>query len=255
MRTAVTASRRLGLDAPLVSAVGYGGMHLSIQDRPSEEQAIEVILTAIDAGATLLDTADVYCLDDSEIGHNERLFARALAERPGDRERVSSPPRAGCGGRRQVGDRRPPGAPACCLRSLASCTGVDRIDLYQLHVPDPRVPLAESVGTLADLQREGKVRWMGLSNVSVAEIREAEAVAPVTMFRTGSTRSFGKPSAREWWLAARSRESGSWPTALPAAGGSTGSCRPIPCSSPWLRAWVPLPTRWCSRGCWPGHQP
>ena len=181
MRTAVTASRRLGLHAPLVSAVGYGGMHLSIQDRPSEEQAIEVILAAIDAGATLLDTADVYCLDDSEIGHNERLFARALARRPGDRERVIVATKGGMrrpGGKWEI-DGRPEHLRAACERSLQALN-VDRIDLYQLHVPDPRVPLADSMGALADLQREGKVRWIGLSNVSVGEIREAEAVAPVT---------------------------------------------------------------------------
>jgi aryl-alcohol dehydrogenase-like predicted oxidoreductase len=58
--------------------------------------------------------------------------------------------------------------------------GVDRIDLYQLHAPDPRVPLTDSVGALADLRREGKVRWVGLSNVSVAEIRQAEAIVPIT---------------------------------------------------------------------------
>jgi aryl-alcohol dehydrogenase-like predicted oxidoreductase len=58
--------------------------------------------------------------------------------------------------------------------------GVDRIDLYQLHTPDRAVPLAESVGGLADLQREGKVRWVGLSNVSVREIQEAETIVPIT---------------------------------------------------------------------------
>jgi aryl-alcohol dehydrogenase-like predicted oxidoreductase len=176
-----TASRRLGPGAPLVSAVGYGGMHLSIQDRPPEAQAIEVIHAAIDAGATLLDTADVYCLDDSEIGHNERLFARALVQRPGDRERVIVATKGGMrrpGGRWEI-DGRPEQLRAACERSLQALN-VDRIDLYQLHVPDPRVPLADSVGALADLQREGKVRWIGLSNVSVAEIREAEQVAPVT---------------------------------------------------------------------------
>ena len=68
--------RKLGNDAPPVTAVGYGGMHLSIQDRPPEEQGIRVIQAALDAGVTFIDTADVYCLDDSEIGHNERLIAR-----------------------------------------------------------------------------------------------------------------------------------------------------------------------------------
>ena len=68
--------RGLGLDAPRV-AVGYGGMHLSIQDRPPEAQATRVIHAALDAGVTLIDTADVYCLDNRDIGHNERLVAAA----------------------------------------------------------------------------------------------------------------------------------------------------------------------------------
>ncbi|MGH2709568.1 MAG: aldo/keto reductase, partial [Actinomycetota bacterium] len=68
-------SRALGPAAPAVSAVGYGGMHLSIQDRPPEEQGLRVLRAALDAGVTLIDTADAYCLDQSEIGHNERLIA------------------------------------------------------------------------------------------------------------------------------------------------------------------------------------
>ena len=63
-------------------AVGYGGMHLSIQDRPPEAEALRVLAAVLDAGATLIDTADAYCLDEREVGHNERLIARALAGHP-----------------------------------------------------------------------------------------------------------------------------------------------------------------------------
>lgn len=173
--------RRLGPGAPLVSAVGYGGMHLSIKDRPSEEQAIRVIHAALDAGVTLIDTADVYCLDDRDIGHNERLVARALETRPASRDGVIVATKGGVtrpGGRWET-DGRPEHLRAACERSLQAL-GVDRIDLYQLHAPDPRVPLAESVGALADLQQQGKIRWVGLSNVSVAQIWEAEAVVQIT---------------------------------------------------------------------------
>ncbi len=173
--------RNLGGDAPAVSAVGYGGMHLSIQDRPPEEQGIRVIHAALDAGVTLIDTADVYCLDDRDIGHNERLVARALASWPGSRDQVVVATKGGI--TRPAGRWENDGTPqhlrAACERSLKAL-GVERIALYQLHAPDPRVPLAESVGALAELQQEGKIRWVGLSNVSVAEIREAESVAPVT---------------------------------------------------------------------------
>jgi len=173
--------RRLGADAALVSAVGYGGMHLSIRDRPPEAEGIRVIHAALDAGATLIDTADVYCLDDTELGHNERLIAQALKSWAGDRSRIIVASKGGMrrpGGRWEI-DGTPEHLRSACERSLVAL-GVERIDLYQLHVPDPEVPLSESVGALADLQREGKVRWIGLSNVSVAEIRTAQQVAPIT---------------------------------------------------------------------------
>jgi aryl-alcohol dehydrogenase-like predicted oxidoreductase len=177
----VIPRRKLGDDAPAVSAVGYGGMHLSIQDRPPEEQGIRVIHAALEAGATLIDTADVYCLDDNEIGHNERLIARALRTSAAKREQVLVATKGGMrrpGGRWEM-DGRPEHLRAACDRSLQAL-GVEQIGLYQLHTPDPKVPLAESVGALADLQRTGKIRWIGLSNVSVAEIREAEAQVRVT---------------------------------------------------------------------------
>jgi aryl-alcohol dehydrogenase-like predicted oxidoreductase len=156
-------------------------MHLSIQDRPSEEEGIRVIRAALDAGVTLIDTADVYCLDDSEIGHNERLIARALGSGRKARDGIIVATKGGMrrpGGRWEI-DGRPQQLREACHQSLRAL-GVERIDLYQLHVPDPRVPLTDSVGALADLQREGKLCWVGLSNVSVAEIREAETVVRVT---------------------------------------------------------------------------
>jgi len=173
--------RSLGLDAPPVSAVGYGGMHLSIQDRPTEAQSIRVIHAALDAGVTLIDTADVYCLDNQDIGHNERLVASALEGWQGERDQVIVATKGGVtrpAGRWET-DGRPQHLRAACERSLEAL-GVERIDLYQLHAPDPKVPLAESVGALAELQQEGKIRWVGLSNVSVPQIREAESVARVS---------------------------------------------------------------------------
>jgi len=177
----VPALRPLGPGAPSVSAVGYGAMHLSIQDRPPEEQALRVLQAVLDAGVTLIDTADVYCLDPHDIGHNERLIARALAAWGGDRDQVIVATKGGLA-RPRGGwetDARPPQLRAACDRSLRAL-GVERIDLYQLHAPDSQVPFAESVGALAELKGEGKVRWVGLSNVSVAQICEAEGIVPVT---------------------------------------------------------------------------
>ena len=172
--------RAIGASAPVVPAVGYGGMHLSLQDRPPRSQAIDVVRAALDAGARLIDTADVYCLDDADIGHNETLIAEALRGWGGDRDAVIVATKGGL--TRPAGrwerDGRPGHLRAACDRSLRAL-GVERIALYQLHAPDERVPFEESVGALAQLRREGKIRWVGLSNVSVAQIRAAEAITPI----------------------------------------------------------------------------
>jgi len=172
--------RPLGRGAPPVSIVGYGGMHLSLAGRPPENVALRVIHAGLDAGMTLIDTADVYCLDQNDIGHNERLVAQALRSWSGPRDQVIVATKGGMirpDGRWER-DARPERLRRACERSLQALQ-VDRIDLYQLHAPDHQVPFEESVGALAELQREGKIRWIGLSNVSVAEIKAAEAIAEV----------------------------------------------------------------------------
>src|ERR671911_2979066 len=124
--------RSLGPGAPRVTAVGYGGMHLSIQDRPPEDQGIRVIHAALDAGVTLIDTADVYCLDDKDLGHNERLIAAALRSWGGKRDEVIVATKGGLtrpGGRWET-DARPEQLRAACERSLRAL-GTGCIDLYQ----------------------------------------------------------------------------------------------------------------------------
>ena len=173
-------TRSLGPGASEVPVVGFGGMPLSITGRPGETTGISVIHAALDSGMTLIDTADVYCFDDGDIGHNERLIAKALRSWPGDRNRVIVATKGGL--TRPSGSweqsARPDRLKLACERSLAALA-VERIDLYQLHAPDPSVPFADSVGALADLQREGKIRWVGLSNASVEEILEAGEILPV----------------------------------------------------------------------------
>jgi aryl-alcohol dehydrogenase-like predicted oxidoreductase len=171
-------TRPLGSSGLTVGAVGLGGMYLSIRERPSEEDAIRTIHASLDAGITLIDTADVYCLDQRDIGHNERLIARALRDRAHGGVVVAT----------KGGLERPNGAwtrnarPAhlreACERSLEAL-GVQRIDVYQLHAPDPRVPFADSVGELAKLRSEGKIAHVALSNVSVREIDEARGIVPI----------------------------------------------------------------------------
>lgn len=162
-----------------VAPIGLGGMPMSIAGRPSREQALATIHAAIDAGMDLIDTADVYCLDDADIGHNERLIAEALRART-DRDRIVVATKGGL--ERPKGrwttNGRPAHLAAACDRSLAAL-GVEQITLYQLHAPDDDVPWADSVGALARLREAGKIRHVGLSNVTVAEIREAQAIVPV----------------------------------------------------------------------------
>ena len=135
----------------------------------------------LDAGVTLIDTSNVYGSFDAEIGHNERLIAKALAKWGGNRDDVFV---ATKGGRTRTNrgwtvDARPDQLRIACEQSLKSL-GVDTIDLYQLNVPDPDVPLLDSVGALVDLHQEGKIRWIGISNVTVEQIEAARALGPVT---------------------------------------------------------------------------
>ncbi len=173
-------TRSLGPGAPAVTVVGFGGMPLSTQGRPTKPDAIRVLHKVLDAGVSLIDTANVYCLDDDDIGHNERLIAKALQAWPGNQDDIVVATKGGM--TRPEGrwehDARPERLLRACDRSLAAL-GVERIDLYQLHAPDPQIPLEESVGALAELQRAGKIRWIGLSNVSVSEIERARRMVEV----------------------------------------------------------------------------
>jgi len=172
--------RPLGPGGPDVFPIGFGGMPLSEEGRPLEAQAIRVIHAVLDAGVTLIDTSNVYGSHDAEIGHNERLIAKALARWGGNRDEIVV---ATKGGRTRTNrgwqvDARPDQLRVACEQSLTAL-GVDTIDLYQLNVPDPDVPFLDSVGALVDLHKEGKIRWIGISNVTVEQIETARALAPV----------------------------------------------------------------------------
>jgi aryl-alcohol dehydrogenase-like predicted oxidoreductase len=173
-------SRALGPTAPQVSAVGFGGMPLSIEGRPPEPVAIATIHAALDAGVTLIDTADVYCLSHLDLGHNERLVAAALKSWKGSRESLVVATKGGM--ERPDGawtrNGRPEHLFRACDRSLKNL-GVERIQLYQLHAPDPQVPFRESIEALAELVRRGKVQWIGISNVGIEEIDVALGVHPI----------------------------------------------------------------------------
>jgi aryl-alcohol dehydrogenase-like predicted oxidoreductase len=172
----MTETRRLA-DAD-VFPIGLGAMKMSLAGRPPEEQSIRTIHAALDAGVNLIDTADAYSADDSDVGHNERLIAKALR---GRRDGVIVATKGGHtrtpGGGWEV-DGSPEHLRRACEASLRALE-TDRIDLYQYHRPDPRVPYAESVGALKELQDEGKVRWIGLSNADTGQIEESLGIADI----------------------------------------------------------------------------
>jgi aryl-alcohol dehydrogenase-like predicted oxidoreductase len=161
-----------------IGAIGFGGMPLSIQGRPEPSVGQAVLNAAIDAGMTFIDTADVYCFDDRDIGHNERLIA-SVVNRP-DRDRIYVGTKAGL--RRPRGAWTNDGSPShireACEQSLRSL-GTPQIWLYQFHAPDPKVPFEQSIEAFAELQRAGKFLHFGLSNVSVSQIDAASRILPV----------------------------------------------------------------------------
>jgi aryl-alcohol dehydrogenase-like predicted oxidoreductase/histidinol phosphatase-like enzyme len=157
-------------DQPLA----IGCMRLSTEADRDEARALATLRAALDAGVTLLDTADAYCHDAQEAGHNEGLIARALAAWPGDASAVRV---ATKGGLTRPGGRWEPDGRARHLRSACEASlralGRERIDLYQLHAPDPRVALATSVRALDGLQRDGLVGAIGLGNVTLGQLQDA----------------------------------------------------------------------------------
>src|SRR4051812_11610621 len=169
-------TRRIG-DAK-VSAIGLGGMPMSIEGRPDEQRCIATIHAALDAGITLIDTADAYHLHADEVGHNESLIARAVASYGGDTSDVLI---ATKGGHLRPGDGSwtqngsPEYLKQACEASLKRL-GVEAIGLYQFHRPDPRVPYADSVGAIRDLLDEGKIRQAGISNANPEQIRQANEI-------------------------------------------------------------------------------
>lgn len=157
-----------------VGAIGLDEMQLSLADRPGEARGVATIRAALDAGVTLIDTADAYCADGSEMGHGERLTAKALAEY-GNTDHVLVATKGG-----HVRDLKgawlTDGSPAylrqACDASL-SALGVEAIGLYQHHRPDHEVPYADTLGVLKELHDAGKVRMVGISNADTGQIRQA----------------------------------------------------------------------------------
>src|SRR3954453_4848920 len=189
----MTPTRKLG-DAD-VFPIGLGAMPMSLSGRPPEERSVRAIHAALDAGVNLIDTADAYCVDASDVGHNERLIAKAVRDR---RDGVIAATKGGhtrsASGDWEL-DGRPEHIRAPCEASLKALE-TDRIDLYQFHRPDPDVPYAETIGAFKELQDEGKVRWIGISNVTVAQLEEALGVAEIVSVQNQLSLEFTSPLAK-----------------------------------------------------------
>lgn len=160
-----------------VSAIGLGGMPMSIEGRPDRERSIATIHASLDAGVNFIDTADAYHRDANEVGHNESLIAEALASHSGGKDVLV----ATKGGHLRPGDgswtqNGRPDYLKEAAKASAQRLGVESIGLYQFHRPDPEVPYAESVGALKDLLDEGVIQHAGISNASIAQIDEANEV-------------------------------------------------------------------------------
>ena len=170
-------TRKLGTTGVTVSAIGLGCMGMSEYYGPSDDQASVALLhKAVDLGITLFDTADMY-----GVGHNEMLLAQAfrgalrdtvlIATKFANMRRIDGA-HLGVNG-------RPEYVKAACDMSLKRL-GVRHIDLYYQHRVDPEVPIEETVGAMAELVKDGKVRFLGLSEAGAKTIRRAHAVHPIT---------------------------------------------------------------------------
>lgn len=155
-------------------------MRLSTDADRDSERSIATLTAAFDAGVTLFDTADAYCHHSGEAGHNERLIASALGGWEGDRSRILVITKGGL--TRPLGQWVPDGRArhlaAACEASLRAL-GLDQLPLYQLHVPDSRVPFATSVRALDALRRRGYIAAVGLCNVTLAQLQEARQITEI----------------------------------------------------------------------------
>jgi aryl-alcohol dehydrogenase-like predicted oxidoreductase len=169
--------RPLGHTGLLVNPIGLGAMPLSIHGRPDERTGLAVIAAFLEGGGNFIDTAVSYCLDNDDLGHNERLIAKALAGLK--RSDVVVATKGGVtrpNGRWDV-DGRPEWLRRCCEQSVRDLGGP--LPLYYLHAVDSAVPFAESLGELVRLRDEGKIRALGLSNVTAKQLDEALAITPI----------------------------------------------------------------------------
>ena len=174
-------TKQLGHTGVNISAIGLGGMPLSLSGRPPESQAIEVIHRALDLGVTLIDTADSYCQDESDKHHNERLIHIALQSYTGDTSNVIVATKGGL--MRPNGNWTRNGNPQHLREtirvSFEALGGSKPIDVWQYHAPDPNYTIEEALKPAKEAVEEGLIRFVGVSNFSVEQIKRARNMVDV----------------------------------------------------------------------------
>ncbi|XZN93168.1 MAG: aldo/keto reductase [Microcoleus sp.] len=174
-------NKKLGNTNFNISPIGLGGMPLSLSGRPTESQAIAVIHRALDLGVTLIDTADSYCQDQSDKHHNEELIAKALQQYTGDIRAVTVATKGGL--MRPQGAWTRNGNPhhlrKTIRESFEALGGQKPIDLWQYHAPDPSYTIEEALAPAKEAVAEGIVRFVGVSNFSVEQIKRARDIVEI----------------------------------------------------------------------------
>ncbi|UBF25058.1 aldo/keto reductase [Kovacikia minuta CCNUW1] len=174
-------TKRLGNTDIVVSAIGLGGMRLSLSNRPPEAQAIATVHQALDLGVTLIDTADSYCKDESDKHHNERLIYKALQLYSGDVNQVVIATKGGL--MRPAGAWTRNGNPdhlrAAIRGSFEALGGKKPIDVWQYHAPDANYTIEASLAPAKEAIAAGMLRFVGVSNFSVEQIKRARDVVEI----------------------------------------------------------------------------
>ncbi len=174
-------NKQLGNTNFNISAIGLGGMQLSLSGRPAESQAIAVIHRALDLGVTLIDSADSYSEDESDKHHNEQLIAKALEQYTGDIRAVTVATKGGL--MRPQGTWTRNGNPhhlrKTIRESFEALGGKKPIDLWQYHAPDPSYTIEESLAPAKEAVEAGIIRFVGVSNFSVEQIKRARDIVEI----------------------------------------------------------------------------
>ncbi len=174
-------TKQIGKTSVYVSAIGMGGMPMSLSDRPKESESLNVIHHALEQGVTFIDTADSYCKDESDKHHNERLIHQALESYNGDVSDVIVATKGGLmrpnGSWTRNGD--PKHLRETIRTSFETLGGKKPIDVWQYHAPDTNYTIKESLTAAREAVEAGMIRFVGVSNFSVEQIKQARDVVDI----------------------------------------------------------------------------